>query len=135
MTHRDDIALMAHLMRRAGFGASRDELEARVAKGYDATVEELLHPETQPPVDPYTLLRYQPSALLPGGQPPMGNLNWMFYLVNTKRPLEEKVALFWHHVFATGNSKVDNYDQLLEQIELFRQNGMGIYGALLLTVL
>ena len=42
MAHRDDIALMAHLMRRAGFGAGRDELEARVAKGYDATVEELL---------------------------------------------------------------------------------------------
>ena len=28
-----DIALMAHLMRRAGFGASREELERRVAKG------------------------------------------------------------------------------------------------------
>ena len=54
MANQDDIALMAHLMRRAGFGATRDELEARVAKGYDATVEELLHPETQPPVDPYT---------------------------------------------------------------------------------
>ena len=35
-----DIALMAHLMRRAGFGASRAELEAGVAKGYEATVEE-----------------------------------------------------------------------------------------------
>ena len=37
---------MAHLMRRAGFGATRDELEARVAKGYEATVEELLNPDT-----------------------------------------------------------------------------------------
>ena len=51
MAYQDDIALMAHLMRRAGFGAGRDELEARVAKGYEATVEELLHPETQPAVD------------------------------------------------------------------------------------
>ena len=41
----EDIALMAHLMRRAGFGASREELEARVATGYEATVEELVHPE------------------------------------------------------------------------------------------
>ena len=32
------IDLMAHLMRRAGFGADRDELERRVAKGYEATV-------------------------------------------------------------------------------------------------
>ena len=134
MAYQDDIALMAHLMRRAGFGAGRDELEARAAKGYEATVEELLHPETQPPVDAYTLLRYQPASLLPGGQPPMGNVNWMYYLVNTQRPLEEKMALFWHHVFATGNSKVDNYDQLLEQIQLFRENGMGNYRDLLLTV-
>src|SRR5713226_9284158 len=131
MAYQEDIALMAHLMRRAGFGAGRDEIEARAAKGYEATVEELLHPEAQPPVDAYTLLRYQPASLLPGGQPPMGNLNWMYYLVNTKRPLEEKVALFWHHVFATGNSKVDNYDQVLEQINLFRQRGMGNYRELL----
>jgi uncharacterized protein (DUF1800 family) len=41
----------------------------------------------------------------------MGNVHWLYYLVNTQRPLEEKMALFWHHVFATGNSKVDNYDQ------------------------
>ena len=134
MAYQDDIALMAHLMRRAGFGAGRDELEARVAKGYEATVEELLHPETQPAVDMYTLLRYQPASLLPGGQPPMGNVNFMYHLVNTKRPLEEKMALFWHHVFATGNSKVDNYDQLLEQIGLFRQQGMGNYRDLLLTI-
>src|SRR5215470_12551302 len=134
MAHTGDIALMAHLMRRAGLGAGRDELEARVARGYDATVEELLHPETQPPVDHYTLLRHQPSALLPGGVPPMGNINYMYYLVTTQRPLEEKMALFWHHVFATGNSKVDNYDQMLEQIDLLRNHGMGNYRDLLLKV-
>ena len=39
-----DIELMAHLMRRAGFGATREELERRVAKGYEATVEELINP-------------------------------------------------------------------------------------------
>jgi hypothetical protein len=134
MAQDNDIALMAHLMRRAGFGAGRDELEARVAKGYDATVDELLNPESQPAVDPYILLRHQPAALLPGGQPPMGNVNYMYYLVNTKRPLQEKMALFWHHVFATGNSKVDNYDQLLEQINLFREKGMGNYRDLLLDI-
>ena len=30
-----DIALMAHLMRRAGFGATYEELESRTAKGYE----------------------------------------------------------------------------------------------------
>jgi uncharacterized protein (DUF1800 family) len=42
------------------------------------------------------------------------------------------MTLFWHHVFATGNSKVDNYDQLLEQISMFRRMGMGNYRELLL---
>jgi uncharacterized protein (DUF1800 family) len=132
----DDIALMAHLMRRAGFGATRTELEERAAKGYDATVEELLNPEAHgcERADEHMLIRLQPGALLPGGQPPMGNVNWMFHLVNTERPLEEKMALFWHHIFATGNSKVDNYDQLLIQIALFREKGMGNYRDLLVDL-
>jgi hypothetical protein len=134
MATKDDIALMAHLMRRAGFGASRTELEERAAKGYEATVEELLHPEQYEPADEHVLLRYQPGALLPGGMPPMANINWMFYMVNTKRLLEEKMTLFWHHVFATGNSKVDNYDQLLEQISMFRSMGMGNYRDLLVAL-
>ena len=50
-------------------------------------------------------------------------------MINTRRPLEEKMALFWHHVFATGNSKVDNCDQLLAQINMFRRRGMGSYGS------
>ena len=39
-----ELELMAHLMRRAGFGASRDELEEKVSAGYDNTVENLLNP-------------------------------------------------------------------------------------------
>jgi uncharacterized protein (DUF1800 family) len=134
MPTKDEIALMAHLMRRAGFGASRAELEERAAKGYEATVEELVQPEQCAPADEYVLLRYQPGALLPGGMPPGGNINWVFRMINTQRPLEEKMTLFWHHVFATGNSKVDNYDQLLEQINMFRRMGMGNYRDLLVEL-
>ena len=54
----DDILLMAHLMRRAGFGASYEELERRAAAGYEATVEELLHPEEQPDMDMDVMQRY-----------------------------------------------------------------------------
>ena len=61
MAGQDNMALMAHLMRRAGFGASRQELEVRVAKGYEATVEELLHPESQPAVDEDLMYRYFPD--------------------------------------------------------------------------
>ena len=130
----NDIALMAHLMRRAGFGADRDELEARVAKGYEATVEELLHPEEQEPVDRYVFLRYQPGFWKPVTSPGMGSATWLYHLLNTRAPLEEKMALFWHHVFATGQSKLDNYDEMTDQIDLFREKGMGNYRELLVEV-
>ena len=61
-----DVALMAHLMRRAGFGATREELEERAAKGYEATVEELLDPETQPELNRFELMRFHPWLWKPG---------------------------------------------------------------------
>ncbi len=135
MANKEDLAQMAHLMRRAGFGATREELENRVAKGYAATVEELIDPpEEMPAGNMALLLRYMPGCLLPGGVPQPGQYNWMYNMITTQRPLEEKVALFWHQVFATGNSKVDNCDQMLQQIVLFRKHGMGNYRDMLLEV-
>ena len=43
MPSKDDIALIGHLMHRAGFGASNEERLARIANGYQATEEELLN--------------------------------------------------------------------------------------------
>ena len=115
MSHKDDLALMAHLMRRAGFGDNRTELERLVEQGYEATVDELLDPsEDRESGKMALLLRYHPSFLLPGGVPFSGQANWMYNMISSERPMEEKMSLFWHHVFATGNSKVDNCDQLLE---------------------
>ena len=63
---REELPLIAHLMRRAGFGASRSELEERCAAGYENTVEELLSPERHVPVDGYEFLRYHPMWGKPG---------------------------------------------------------------------
>ena len=133
MPSRDDIALMAHLMRRAGFGAPYAELETRAAKGYEATVEELLNPEAQPPVDEDILYRAFPA--LEGALAPVANqANWVYRMINTQRPLEEKMALFWHQLFATGNSKVDNPPELTQQIVMFRQHGLGSFPNLLVEL-
>ena len=130
-----DIALMAHLMRRAGFGASRDELEARAAKGYEATVEELLDPEAHgiPPFNEGILYRHLQGFRNPGNPLHMQG-NWMYRMINTPQPLVEKMVLFWHHVFATGYSKVDNGNQMLAQIANFRQYGMGSYREILIQL-
>ncbi len=130
-----DIALMAHLMRRAGFGATYDELEARAAKGYEATVEELVDPDANgvPEYDELTLARYFPDMEVPSA-PAMGTANFMYHLYTTPRPLVEKMTLFWHMVFATGNSKVDNPPEMLQQIQMFRDHGMGNYKDLLIRL-
>jgi uncharacterized protein (DUF1800 family) len=129
-----EIALMAHLMRRAGFGATQEELEERAAKGYEATVEELLNSESQPALDRFELVRYHPWTWKPGTLPGMGAVEWLWYMVNTKRPLEEKMTLFWHHLFATGVSKVDHYDEITAMVATFREKGMGSYRDLLLDM-
>ena len=129
----DEIALMAHLMRRAGFGAGRNELEARAAKGYEATVEDLVNPQ-EDPVDKYEFLRLHPAYIRHITSPGMGSANWLHTLINTQRPLEEKMVLFWHHVFATGASKVDHWHEVLAQIDMFREMAMGNYRSLLVAL-
>ena len=90
-----DLALMAHLMRRAGFGASYEELERRAAVGYGATVNELLNPESQPDLEMDILERrfidWKDMNALEVNQ-----AYWTYRMINTQRPLQEKVALFWH---------------------------------------
>ena len=133
IANKEDIALMAHLMRRVGFGATRGELEGVADQGYEETVEQLLHPEQQPEFDEDTFHRYLPMAEFPS-QDTHSQLDFLYRLANTMRPLQEKMALFWHYVFATGNSKVDAPLHLVEQIRMFRQYGMGSYKDLLVQL-
>ena len=44
----NDVSLIAHLLRRAGFGTTRRELAEYAGRGYEAVVEELIHPERCP---------------------------------------------------------------------------------------
>ncbi len=127
-----DIALMAHLMRRAGFGAQHQELEARAAKGYAATVEELLHPEEHPHgMDLDLAERYFTEwSHFTRGVPEY----FTFRMINSKSQLEEKMVLFWHGVLCSTHSKLNNYATLYNQIELFREFGMGSFKDLLIEI-
>ena len=129
----EDLALMAHLMRRAGFGANRDELEARTAQGYAATVEELLNPELQPPFDDDLAYRYVPYYRMGTGIPSY-QCYWMYRMVATQRPLEEKMTLFWHHIFATSHSKMNRNPQMNQQLQLFRGFALGNFRTILVEL-
>jgi len=126
---------MAHLLRRAGFGATFQELEAYCAKGYETTVEELLHPERQPGIEEDVLERYytdwRESRNIEGA------LTEFVYRMNAnaaRRPLQEKVALFWHGLFATGLAKVLHEKTMLNQIDMFRAFGLGSFRELLVQL-
>ena len=126
---RGNLAEMAHLMRRAGFGTTPSELEAYAAKGYEAVVEELLHPERSPEFEADIVERYF------DGEPIlMKSADWIFRMANSPRPLEEKIALFWHHVFATGFSKSEHPPSMVRQIEMFRQVGLSDMRTILLEL-
>ena len=129
-----DIDLMAHLMRRAGFGAARDELEALSAQGYEETIEELLSPSSKEPVDIYQFLRYYPMWWKPGTMGGLGQAPWVWTMINTQAPLQEKLCLFYHNIFATGVAKVDHYDEIQDMIDMFREKGLGTYKEILMEV-
>ncbi|HIM49700.1 MAG TPA: DUF1800 domain-containing protein [Dehalococcoidia bacterium] len=125
-----EIALMAHLMRRAGFGATFEELEARAAKGYEATVDELLDPEGQPELERDLMMRYQPQWVSQAGLEGQQE-EWTYRMINTKRPLEEKIALFWHQIFVTGHAKCEYPKQQQIEFDMFRRDGLGKFDNLL----
>ncbi len=125
-----DTSLMAHLLRRAGFGATRVELAQYVAKGYEATVEELLYPENAPQLDEDVIRRYhvdQNSLMLIESC----QAYWLYRMINTKRPLEEKMALFWHGLFATAYGKLNHAKAVVNQTNTFRRHGLGSFANLL----
>src|SRR4051812_25733420 len=107
----DDRQRMAHLLRRAGFGAAPGELDQWVDLGFDAAVDKLLDVDA---IDESTLE-------LPGFDPtaPLDvktiQLRWLYRMVATQRPLVEKMTLFWHGHFATSVVKVKSVVLMWDQ--------------------
>ena len=59
---------------------------------------------------------------------------WAERMLDTHRPLEEKMALFWHGHFATAENKVRDYRKMLLQIETFERHATGNFGDLAIAV-
>ncbi len=125
-----DIGLMAHLMRRAGFGATREQLDVLEATGYEAAVEQLLNPGEETRMEDYLVRRFHPEFSSMMGNRAPGE-NWLYRMATTSSPLQEKMALLWHGIFATGYAKVVHGKALSDQIRMFRQRGMGSFRDLL----
>jgi uncharacterized protein (DUF1800 family) len=148
--------LVEHLLRRAGFGATQEEVDYFNSLGYAEAVNVLLdYGEAPDDVDSY--IGRPGYALTSGGFAPNSNIaharqRWLFRMIHTSRPLQEKMALFWHNHFATAQSKVagafgseegtrymaakpsEDPARVVGQLELFREYALGNFRDLLLAV-
>jgi len=60
---------------------------------------------------------------------------WANRMFSTRRPLEEKLTLFWHGHFATGENKVRDYRMMIRQNEMLRARASGAFRDLLVGIL
>lgn len=121
----------AHLLRRAGFGAPPDEIVRVAALGASGAVDELLHPTASDVAFadfPDTEAIYDPKRRTQTAQ-----MWWLDRMLRTQRPFVEKMTLFWHGHFATSIQKVDPA-LMVQQIDLFRAQGLGRFPTLLSSV-
>ena len=126
-----ETARIAHLLRRAGFAPTRAEIDRAVSMGYAAAVEELLYPENQPDLEIEDLIRRYHTdqnslMLLESSQG-----YWLYRIINSRRPLEEKMALFWHGLFATAYGKLNHAKAVVNQTHTFRRVGLGRFADIL----
>ncbi|PKP96398.1 MAG: hypothetical protein CVT74_17160 [Alphaproteobacteria bacterium HGW-Alphaproteobacteria-13] len=60
---------------------------------------------------------------------------WLGRMIETGRPLEEKLTLFWHGHFATSYRTIENSYHLFLQNELFRRHAAGSFAGLLRSII
>ena len=150
-----------HLFRRAGFGANEDEIGdvARLGVlGFTTAVARFLDYRGVPDdVDGLIGTPGYVGVTARGAFAPASNITdarqrWLFRMVHSRRPLQEKMALFWHNHFATAYSKIAGEVGAAEatrmlaarpeedpagvtgQLELFRAHALGNFRDLLVAV-
>jgi uncharacterized protein (DUF1800 family) len=134
----------AHLLRRAGFGAAPDEIKAAASRGLAHTTDDLLHPERVPEPDDDDATIARLTALIPEQQRTdkqgdeflplqVVKMWWVQRMIATKRPLVEKMTLFWHGHF-TSKLPARQGEDMYRQNRMFRQNALGNFRTLTLAV-
>ena len=121
----------AHLLRRFGLGASETELDDYLVSGLDGAVDRLV----DPPEDAGSTIDVERLRNDKGNLPMPQAVNaWVLRLLATRRPLEERMTLFWHNHFATSASKVQNPMLMLGQNDALRENALKPFPSLLTAV-
>ena len=119
-----DKRAVAHLFRRAGFGANWDTLEKFSKSSPQATVNHLLsYSENQQDFEAEA--NGLATSILAGGDPLDLSAAWVYRLLYTPNQLLEKSTLFWHGHFATSAQKVEDAQMMWNQNQLLRKYALG----------
>ncbi len=147
-----------HLLQRAGFGGTPEQVLTLTEMGLDGAVDHLVNwaqvndpvtdpgfrtnimrPATDAEREAYRMarranaeaareqarMRRQAAQREDRQQIAAARDWWLTRMIETSRPLQEKLTLFWHGHFATGYRAVEDSWHLLQQNELFRNNAAG----------
>ncbi len=108
-----------HLLRRAAFGATPEQVNDAVRKGLSATVDDLLESRTEP--DSVIELAELYEDNIPK--------RWLVYLLDGNNPLTEQLAIFWHDRFATSRRVLEGRDRglAIKHWQMLRTNALGNY--------
>jgi uncharacterized protein (DUF1800 family) len=147
-----------HLLRRAGFGARPDELDTygqmSIAQAVDALVN---YERIVTDVDSFIGKPGYVNVTTRGQFAPQMTIidsrqRWLFRMVHTDHPLQEKMTLFWHNHFATGYNKIagslgategarylaakasEDPGRVTGQIEMLRANALGNFRDILINI-
>jgi uncharacterized protein (DUF1800 family) len=132
-----DLRRVVHLHRRAGFAATRDELQRDLRDGPDAAVDRFLAGRacvTGVPDDFEEKSQVLAGAAVSARRPERLKAWWLYRMMFTPDPLTERLALMWHNHFATAIRKVDDVGLMHGQNVLFREFARAPFRELLVRV-
>lgn len=147
-----------HLLNRAGFGQPRELIDRMAALGpegavdhlvnYDAIPDNLVEPDFLVPPLGREELRRRAAGLSEEERRKLQNEYqqeereaiarlkawWLERMYRSPRPLQEKLALFWHGHFATSAQKVRSSTHTYQLNKVFRENAAGNFKTLTIHV-
>jgi hypothetical protein len=122
------------LLWRAGFGPRRGEAAELAALGLERAVTHFTRPQgpavlTGP--EPTTAEGYPISPIDKGGD---DHVYWLDRMVRSDQQLVERLTLVFHDWFATSLEAIHLQEWILEQMNLFRQHGLGSFKELISAI-
>ncbi len=122
-----DLAKVAHLHRRAGFGTTWKQLAADAARTPAEVVRGLLDAATTTgPAEDDSVA----DVIAAGSEARRLASWWLLRMVRGSSAVRERLTLFWHGHFATSAAKVEQTRLMLAQYRTLRELGQGEFGAL-----